>query len=1808
MSKTVDQRVVQIQFDNKQFKSGVAETMKQLTKFKSSLNMDESSKSLRNLQSAGKSLNLSKLVSGLQTVTDRFTTLGIVGTTALVNITNKAVDAGVAMLKSLTIDPIKTGLDEYETKINAITTILTNTRSKGTTLDQVNAALAELNEYADLTIYNFAEMTRNIGTFTAAGVDLETSVESIKGIANLAAGSGSSAQQAATAMYQLSQALAAGSIKLMDWNSVVNAGMGGELFQNALKETAKEMGIFVNESVPFRESLRDGWITSLVLTNTLAKFTDTNTELGKSLTDAATQVKTVTQLFSVMQETVQSGWSVSWEQIIGNKEDATRTLTAISDAFSALTAPAADARNEALGFWRAHGGREDVLVGMANLLRLYVEIVKPIKEAFGEMFSPLTGRKLAELSKGFRRFAESLKISEEVSDTIKVSFKALFAIFKIGVLAFKAIGAGIGRLLTELKVLDIDVLGMIRTAAEYVIGIQEMAEETGFFTTVVNKVVDVIVFLIFRFKELAAVTAEWYRNLDKENLLKSMVEGIDSLWLALSEAAGLKKVDLSKIIKWPGLDSTNFTDTLTKVTDALEAFKQKIKDFFTGIDYDKIFNFMKRGAYAGVLLTVIYKIYKIISSTSKVIEAFAHVLESLSTVLKGYAVNLKASALIKVAVAIGILVASLIALTLIEPDKLWTSVAILGAMLGELLIVMILFDKLIKKSSPKDMISLGVAMASMSIGVALLVGAVLKLSKIPSDQLLPAMAALGAMILGLVLAAKSLDKIKTDTILKKSIGLNAFATALLILVKVVEKIGNLDRGVIVQGLIGMGAMLLALGLLLKYAGVAKITTQAGLGILAIAAGIYILSEAVESIGKLPLPQIVKGLGVISVLLAGLGLFAVAMNKGVKGGMDALGRNLLAVSAGLILMSTAMVILSTLSWDGIAKGLVAIAGGLAMMALVMVAMSQANVVAGAAGILITSAALVVFAGAMLLLSALSWEGLAKGLVAIVVGIGAIAAISAVLAASGVLFAMMALAATLLVLSASVGVFGASLLILAAGMAALGAVFLTLKALNSILTGFQVLVLGFLDILIRTSPKLAAAGITMLKDLYKALRDNIGELADIATEAILNFLDGLARNMPKIVDGALNLMAVFIETLAGAVHTYGPRLIRAFNDLLWGIIEMIIFIITGSEVDAEAAFVDLGNSMLKGLWELPQNLWKFFKDLFKEVIGDIAAIGGDFFDAGSDLVKGFVEGMGKGAEWAVDSVQALGTNVLAGFRNVLGIQSPSKETFQDALDYIIGFVNGMAKGGDMATNASEGMARDALAAAEPWSDDYEDVGLAAAKNMADGMENGEDAIANAATKIGKTAFEKSVEWIDERKYYNELALSEELEEWKKIQGKYKEGTDERKKADREVYRLKKELTDKMAAIDKEYYDGIDALRDRYWEEVRALEAEYDQSVKDRAQAIYDAFGLFDSIEPPEIVDGVELTNNLQDQVTAIRSWRTNLETLSEKGISDGLIEELQSMGPQSVAQIQALNKLSQPELDKYVALWKEKNKEAKRQAVSELSEMKIEIKAKILELTKQTGPDLEALKTVWKTKLGELTGINKEELESIRATWDEQIAQLRSDSTQDFKEMSNEIAKIPWHQTGKAIVDGMIKGVNQNRSGLIGAVIALAWSAKTAADETLDINSPSGVFEDIGMYTVQGFVSGIEKHADSVSKATVYMGNKAVDSVKHTIAKISELVNDEIDTTPVIRPVLDLTDVQEGAKNIFGTNSLSVAKNRVASINDKSNTIKTSAGTDSKGDVNYKFEQNNYSPKALSRVEIYRQTKNQFSAMKGVVRKA
>ena len=411
MSRTIDERIVEMRFDNRQFERNVQTSLSTLDKLKQGLDLDGAAKGLENLGDAAKKCNMSALSSSVETVRAKFSALEVVAMTTLSNITNSALNTGKRLVSALTIDPIKTGFQEYETQIGAVQTILANTQHEGTNLQQVNRALDELNTYADKTIYSFTEMTRNIGTFTAAGVNLQTSVDSIKGIANLAAISGSTSQQASTAMYQLSQALAAGRVSLMDWNSVVNAGMGGKVFQDALVRTSELLGTGAQNAInmygSFRESLTRGeWLTTEVLTETLKQFAGAYTEadlvqqgfteaqakeiaqMAQTAEDAATKVKTFTQLWDTLKESAQSGWTETWEILVGDFDEAKALLTEVFNTIGGIIGESAQARNELLSGGLSSGWKQLLDQGIADEAG-FIESIQAVARESGDAFDQL---------------------------------------------------------------------------------------------------------------------------------------------------------------------------------------------------------------------------------------------------------------------------------------------------------------------------------------------------------------------------------------------------------------------------------------------------------------------------------------------------------------------------------------------------------------------------------------------------------------------------------------------------------------------------------------------------------------------------------------------------------------------------------------------------------------------------------------------------------------------------------------------------------------------------------------------------------------------------------------------------------------------------------------------------------------------------------------------------------------------------------------------------------------------------------------------------------------------------------------------------------------------------------------------------------------------------------------------------------------------------------------------------------------------------------------------------------------------------
>ena len=490
IGSSVDERIVEMQFENEEFERDVSTSLKTLDKLKNALSFSGIKDGFSELQNGIAGVSFAAFEEGLYKIQDGFGMVEMLGLQAMARVSNAIIDMGTKLGSAITIDPIKSGLQEYETQIGAIQTIMSNTEeafkevSEQEHLDAVNETLDTLNHYADKTIYNFTEMTRNIGTFTAAGVDLETSKIAIQGIANAAAASGATSEQASRGMYQLSQALASGAVRLQDWNSVVSAGFGGEIFQTALKRASQAM-VVANEKVQalaasgmdadaiaqqtgislkkvknlmekgyatsadaaiektgtFRESLKEEWLTTDVLTDALTAFTlnldDMTAEeqeaaramlvangyteeqiedifkLGKNATEAATKVKTFSQLIDTTKEALQSGWTQSWEYIIGDFGEAKSLWTGISDYLNDAINKSAEARNTILKQWHDAGGRDSIIEGLSKGFKGLVSYANGVKRELDGFIPKITSDQLIAFSNTIKDIGNRIRPTRE---------------------------------------------------------------------------------------------------------------------------------------------------------------------------------------------------------------------------------------------------------------------------------------------------------------------------------------------------------------------------------------------------------------------------------------------------------------------------------------------------------------------------------------------------------------------------------------------------------------------------------------------------------------------------------------------------------------------------------------------------------------------------------------------------------------------------------------------------------------------------------------------------------------------------------------------------------------------------------------------------------------------------------------------------------------------------------------------------------------------------------------------------------------------------------------------------------------------------------------------------------------------------------------------------------------------------------------------------------------------------------------------------------------------------------------------------
>lgn len=1668
MSRTIDQRVVEMRFDNRQFEQGVSTSMSTLDKLKKALNFNGATKGLDNVSAAAKGVNFTPLTSAVETVQRGFSALEVIGVTALANITNSAVNAGKRIASALTIEPIKTGFQEYETQINATQTILANTQKEGATIEDVNKALDELNKYADLTIYNFTEMTKNIGTFTAAGVDLKTSVSAIQGIANLAAVSGSTSQQASTAMYQLSQALASGTVKLMDWNSVVNAGMGGQVFQDALKETARVHGIAIDQMIEdegsFRETLKSGWLSSDILTETLSKFTTTGVNeylsehtsltkddissmreqavasgnqttafkemaatlaktsdltadhifellnMSQTAEEAATKVKTFTQLWDVLKEAAQSGWSQSWRIIVGDFEEAKDLLTEIADTLTPVISASAEARNAVLNDWKDLGGRTALVDAMRNTFEALGLAIAPVKEALTEIFPPITGQQLMDATERLRNLTEKFKMTDETANNLKNTFKGFFAILSIVKQGISAVVKGILPFGGAIHSLGGNVLALTGNIGEWLSEMNEAlkaGESLGKVTDGISKIISKISWFIGKFISSISTAGNVTDKLSQS--VGNAAESLDNL---------SSKSKVLEFLKTIGEAIGKIISALASVTG--RGFK-KIAELISEINFDRVaeaIDTLSFGALSVGLVKFVSYLKKPLEELGSIKESVIGVIDAVGGRFSAMEKSINAKSLLAIAVAVGVLATSLLILASIDANKLGTALAGIAALFGELVGSFALVGKI---GSVKGAGSLMLISTSLLI----LASALKSISDLSFTQVITGITGIaGAMLLLFTALSRMPNNIaKTGgTILVTAIAIRVLASAMTALSKI-----NGDQ--IITSFTALGGALLIIAVAMR--GMPNNMAVVGAGLLVVSTAIGVLAVSLRLLGSTPIETICKA---ILALGFSLGILAIGLDT-MQGTLKGSAALIVAASA-LAIMAPALILMGSLSLASIAKALLIIAGSFTVL--------------GIAGAFLTPVipAILALSGAMALIG-LAVLGIGTGLFAAGAGLSALAVGITTLA--GVTVGAAASIAS------SLFIIGSSLLSLLP---------LFIEKIGEGIVAFCVAIGNGAEAIGESFRKIF---VVVADVILTTLVEYTPKIVELLLDFIIEVLNALATRMPELIDAITNFVGALFKSIGEAISSIDTE--TMLQDL--GIIALITGLIVGLSIIGPmipnamvaligvAAFIaelSLVLAAFGALNQIPGLNWlvneggKLLQSVGTAIGGFVGGIVGGFMSGvssqfpkiGKDLA-GFMTNV----KPFIDGAKAVDSRVLKGVTDLSA--AILLLTGADLLSGIASFISGKS--------SLENFGRELV----PFG-----LAIREYSNIVSGIDG---TIVTASANAAKALVE----------------LSNNLPKQGGVVGWFSGSND-------------------MASFGENLVTFGEKFSE-YALKIQNVDTSVVSATSNATRAI------------------VEISNAIPN--TGLFSGNTSIADFGSLLSSFGYYFSSYYSYISSI-DTSVLSAVTQ-EMNNLVAMAK---------GLKDVDTGKIAGFGSALSALGSTGLD---------NFLKAFTGATSKIQDAANTLTDRFLVAASAKKLSyynKFKELAEScisglrINYNDFYNAGEYLVEGFAKGISENTYLAEARGRAMAAAAARAARAELNINSPSKVGWEIGDFFGLGFVNAIDAYQKKAYDVSAEMATSAKSGLTAAASKIQNAIDGNLETQPVIRPVLDLSNIQAGSRYLNG----------------------------------------------------------------------
>lgn len=1827
MSETIDSKVVEMRFDNKDFEANTRTTMSTLDKLKAKLHFPGASKGLEEIGQTAKRVDFSGMSSGIQTVQMKFSALQVMGITALQNITNAAISAGKQLTDAITIDPVKDGFAEYETQMNSVQTILANTQKEGTNIDQVNKALKELNTYADQTIYNFTEMTRNIGTFTAAGVKLDDSVSAIKGIANLAAVSGSTSQQASTAMYQLSQALAAGKVQLMDWNSVVNAGMGGQVFQDALIRTSEHLQTGAKQAIEaygsFRESLTEGeWLTTDVLTETLNQiagayskedliaqgYSESQAEeivkLADTATDAATKVKTFTQLIDTLKEALGSGWTESWQIIIGDFEEAKEVWTKVSDVLGGFIQKSSEARNAILkaAMGNPYSDLAKNIQKVTSATSDYKDIVDSvIRGDYGSgqaRFDKLAaeGHDWARVQNLINerlgcsfRYTEELTTSQE--DLNKEQAKTIEQILKMSDAELKKNGLtkedvkALKELQKQSEKTGIPINDLINdmdklSGKELLHGsVANMGNALiNLFTEIHNawqKVFDPVSamtlyniiasmhgvtskFLKFtedRGKELTRTLAGVFATLDiiRQCLggsLKFAIKAVNAVLSAfdmdiLDATAKIGDL-LVKFDKW-----LKKTDPFTKGFEEIGKVIKSVVD-----DLTKFENKIKKLPNIENFLKTIEKIKSPKVDFSGVINGFS---ELSNTTTNSSFSNIRKlfSALWKYATEVGLNIIDTI-------GKIGTSIAqafgkgdVFEVINSGLIAGILVFVKKLTKNITKvtddaggilnnvteildgvkdcfvayqEQLRAG-ALLKIASAIGILTASVFTLSTIDSDALQRALFGIAALLIELGVALAAFGKMSNDFkgSLKANFLMKSLAVSILIMAAAVKVLSTISWEGMMKGLIAIGGLLLELSLFLSLTDFKKKSFSSSAGMVLIASALLILSSVVKKFENVNWETLGRSLVSIGALLLEISIFANLAGKAkhvistglslilvasglkilasvvddfsgmnwdeIKRGLTAMGAALLEITialkllpktslfraTGLIVAAAALKIVAndmndfaSMNWPSIKKA--AITMGIALGEIVIALNLMKGTLGGAAALIVASAALAILASTMSKLGKLSSDEIAKGLIAM-------AAAFFIVGVAGAL--LQPLIPTILALAAAFVLFGVAALSIGAGLTLVGVGLTTisigLSALGGSLATAAVSIVAGLSVIILGVAGLIPAVAEKIAEGVVAFATVIGDCAPQIIDAVLKLFDEVLKSanayLPTIIDSVLTLLIAVINGVANHI----PEIMLAITNLVGKIVEGVTDVIKGLNPDEILKATEAIGILLASIFGFAG-----ISKISSQAMAGIVQFGIILAELSAVIAAAGGIAQIPGASWLIEE----GGNFLEKIGTAIG-------------QFVGGLAGGVAKGVSSSLPAIGKNLSDFMKNAQPFIDGAKGIDSSVTTGITSLCKailalTGTDLLNAIASFItGGASFVKMGEQL---KPFGE-ALSGYAQSVKGIDAKDIQASAKAAKA----------LVSLNDALPKSggFLGTLLGNSDL---------ANLGTQLKPFGEALSDYSNSVANVSPDKVAFATSAVKSLVEAINATDSVKaTGTSTF-----------------------VQAVDTLAETNISGFVSAFKGSSSKVRNVGSMLTSALAGGVKSKSNTLSATASNMAESMKNSIASKDKEFQKVGVALISALAIGIQAQVNQAVNAANYVGASAANGSgqAYTSFYMNGINLGRGLVLGMNAMQQSAYNSGYALGQAAVRGEKDGQKSHSPSKLTIQAGKWLGEGLIIGMNAMESKTYGAGKSMGETAFDSIRSALSGMNDIIDSDMDTTPTIRPVLDLTNVKATAGKLNG----------------------------------------------------------------------